>query len=933
MTFIGQSIDMNDENVLLKQFFQNFLAKEKDKDGINDEYVTFLKILWVRLGDLIDKNKIARKIYILEQIEKYLVDDSFQTQINSSNLPNVSELAAFQETNTPEIKLKEIDLVNFRGFRANDNGNGRKIKFNEKTTLFFAPNGGGKTSLCEGIEWALTGDTYEHTKRKTDSSVSYFQNRSNNEPRYQNTKLTLSNDQLLIPNIIFDRCFLEKNRIEKFAKLAMQPNKDLQEILGELFGFSEVVDFFKEFGQDFSPTDNEKHLLGRENWQTWLDWSNKKNELEKILEEAKREEEQAGDNLKKLTGEKSFDDKKLEIEEKGKALHTALESIEKNSSTDFSAKSFQNKIDFYLENIKRWKKYEKDISDNAKNLNFESLFQAANNIFQNDYKDNKCPLCDTPIRQQAGSPKHVCVVTDPHLKTEQELKKLKKLTEWKNEKNQLEVDLKGFSFRDIRDEWQRIQQNLTYENWKEIGGGIEKPSFPDINFAKMESKLDNSPKLFFDSCESALNKDFSKLVELEKRISVYKEIKNGLLKEKPKKEIEIQKLRDQSTKLQEQKNVLSAKQEIKKSSEERLQKIVDQSNNSKLFKKILDVYKTFYDDLQNFQSGSILAEGADIDDYVTGFYRALNLHDSDGEVIKQINFPKALQEDFCLTYESNGVSTCNALDILSEGHLKTLGLAALLARAAKYNTSLLVFDDAINAIDSDHRDNIACLLSSSFSDEAGIKSFGNKWNQIKQYINECQLIITSHDRFFDEKISNLFTKDDQLRYVLYSGAEGVDFCEKGNPANFEAKVESFLNPDTQDVRSAIFYCRIWLEEILLDKATHFRRSDNSAMKFKEPIDPKTRSLKNPALEIVICNLIDELKKDGTTEDEKKIGEILDKIYQEREGKYVWFFEILNQESHSRRFDHVDVSNAPTSNEVQAIFNKIQDIQTLKSNNV
>ena len=81
------------------------------------------------------------------------------------------------------------------------------------------------------------------------------------------------------------------------------------------------------------------------------------------------------------------------------------------------------------------------------------------------------------------------------------------------------------------------------------------------------------------------------------------------------------------------------------------------------------------------------------------------------------------------------------------------------------------------------------------------------------------------------------------------------------------------------------------------------------------------------------NLIDELKKDGTTEDEKKIGEILDKIYQEREGKYVWFFEILNQESHSRRFDHVDVSNAPTSNEVQAIFNKIQDIQTLKSNNV
>ena len=50
----------------------------------------------------------------------------------------------------------------------------------------------------------------------------------------------------------------------------MQPNKDLQEVLGELFGFSDVVDFFKEFGQDLSPTDNEKGRPGRENWQLKL---------------------------------------------------------------------------------------------------------------------------------------------------------------------------------------------------------------------------------------------------------------------------------------------------------------------------------------------------------------------------------------------------------------------------------------------------------------------------------------------------------------------------------------------------------------------------------------------------------------------------------------------------------------------------------------
>ena len=224
---------------------------------------------------------------------------------------------------------------------------------------------------------------------------------------------------------------------------------------------------------------------------------------------------------------------------------------------------------------------------------------------------------------------------------------------------------------------------------------------------------------------------------------------------------------------------------------------------------------------------------------------------------------------------------------------------------------MLVFDDAINAIDSDHRDNIAHLIAGKFEDEQGKFAFSDKWNQIKEYLSQCQFIITSHDRFFDEKLANLFDKENQIRYVLYCGNNGIDFSEKGAPANFEKKIEDYLNPETQDIRSAIFYCRIWLEEILL---------------------AKTPSLNNPALEIVMSDLIDELKKDTATEEENKIAEILNKIYQEREDKYVWFFDILNQESHYRRFDHVDISNAPTSQEVETIFNNIQKVDELNLHN-
>jgi len=156
---------MNEERAMLRQFFQNFLAQEKGKENISEEYLNFLKILWLCFDDFTPKTKILRKIYILEQIEKFLIDDTFKKQVEEIELPDQNELAVSKNSQTPIIKLKEINLVNFRGFQANNDGRGRTIDFNEKATLFFAPNGGGKTSLCEALEWTLTGDTSERTER------------------------------------------------------------------------------------------------------------------------------------------------------------------------------------------------------------------------------------------------------------------------------------------------------------------------------------------------------------------------------------------------------------------------------------------------------------------------------------------------------------------------------------------------------------------------------------------------------------------------------------------------------------------------------------------------------------------------------------------------------------------------------------------------
>lgn len=920
--------DTKTASPLLKNFFENFLSKELERNDIPTEYLSLLKILLFGFDEIVTKPKIPRRICILELIEKYLIVDKFRKTVDEIELPKTDAFLESQGSETPKIKLKNLDIVNFRGFRSNSDGTGRKIFFNGKTNLFFAPNGGGKSSLCEALEWTLTGDTSEHAQRSTEPTDTYFQNKNVSEPSYKKTKLHMVKEfNFDTPNTAFDRCFLEKNRIEKFAKIATQRGVDVQNILGELFGLTEIVDFFNEFGQDLSPTSYEKS--DRENWQTWLDWEDKKRDLEKSLEESKGEENTALEELNELLDNKKYDDKKKEIEAEIQKLAKELESLRVDSSTQFSNEDILANIKGLLEKLKQWKECKEGIAKNAANLDFESLYQTASKIFQTNQNLSTCPLCDTPIKQIGGLiSKHKCVVTDPREKTKNELKKLEALTELKSKKSDTESVIRK-DFVNIKNEWTNIQSNLKDENWSVISNSTSKPELPDIDTQSIESLMHGDFESFAESCERAFNQDFSQISTVGKSVLSYKQKRQELQTKKQEQEGKIDKLKESLDKLETTYETFSNKKAISEKGKASLEKLKEQSGNSGVFKKSLGEYIKFYNSLHGFLSTAILAEAKDIDGLVTGFYRALNLHDHDGELVKSIKFPKKIQEDFCLIYQKDEEGICNALQVLSEGHLKTLGLSALLARAAKLNTPLLVFDDAINAIDSDHRDNIAHLLAGKFTDEQGEYAFEDKWGQIKDYLRNCQFIITSHDRFFDEKLANLFDKDNQIRYVLYCGRNGVDFCERGTPANFEKKIEDYLNPDTQDIRSAIFYSRIWLEDILFNIAIHFRKpGSNKQIEFSNVVDRKTKSLKNPELTKLLDKLVSNLNNDGTTEEHKEIASILEQIRQEKDGKYVWFFEILNQESHYRRNDHVDISNAPTSIEVKTIFNNIQKIHNL-----
>jgi hypothetical protein len=87
-----------------------------------------------------------------------------------------------------------------------------------------------------------------------------------------------------------------------------------------------------------------------------------------------------------------------------------------------------------------------------------------------------------------------------------------------------------------------------------------------------------------------------------------------------------------------------------------------------------------------------------------------------------------------IEYSGERGTRFDALLVLSEGHIKCLGLAILLAKNISQRCPLVAFDDVVNAIDDDHRDGIW----RTFFEDA--------------FLDGKQIILTSHAEEFLHRI-------------------------------------------------------------------------------------------------------------------------------------------------------------------------------------
>lgn len=125
---------------------------------------------------------------------------------------------------------------------------------------------------------------------------------------------------------------------------------------------------------------------------------------------------------------------------------------------------------------------------------------------------------------------------------------------------------------------------------------------------------------------------------------------------------------------------------------------------------------------------------ADLGELVVQLYNAFNRYDAPKDQLAGIKLPLVSGERIEIAYQSEPTKFFDALHVLSEGHIRCIGLSILLAKNLKTNSPLLIFDDPVNAIDDEHRKAIRETL---YKDE---------------FFKEKQIILACHGEEFLKNI-------------------------------------------------------------------------------------------------------------------------------------------------------------------------------------
>lgn len=693
--------------------------------------------------------------------------------------------------------LASLQAKNFRGFGdLGGDDKGTLLRFSKSKNIFYAPNGGGKTSLCEALEYGTTGHIKEAERRKT-KIREYIRRGSAKE------SLTLrgANKAKVVQSITWSSCFVDRNRLQEFSLLGSKDTGSAEsDVLATLFGLEELQEVISRFVRPESF--NLTSYLRSDNAVAMATLVQRRD----VLIEKRRALFEAINDLNsrvcQMLGLASGHHHavkarfvRLEVlrELKVKAAER-LKNLE--SPVPFTLRRLARVASISTRLLERKAKIESALLKDASALNYRAVFEAIQAIERDGTEGvDACPACTTPLRS---------VTENPFEKARRELQALNNLTKLQaaNRQNQgrviqlanritagvLGVDSNTrqgvpcmVSLEGLRAATTAFQNAITRTD----AAVLVLEAFNELMVGN-----DEQLRRYVSACDRKLaevSRADVAVAELDSEVNAIKlteESLRVLFDEKKAAQRELEPTGAQMADLACQRAELATSN-------------ADNVHFNSFIHALQVEYGNLYHDLISYKLSLEKARLSGIESKAAEYYKAINNHDDEHERIDALCFEK-ISDRYRIKISNSDGTSIDAFSVLSEGHLRALGLSLLLAVAEKNKFPLIVFDDVVNAIDSDHRSNIIDLI---FSDP---------------YLCRTQMIVTTHNRLFWERFCIIAERhrlaDQHTSNVMSYTNKGIVLVD--HPGGFQEKVYRALA--VFDIRQALVYCRIWFESMVVE---------------------------------------------------------------------------------------------------------------------
>lgn len=234
-------------------------------------------------------------------------------------------------------------------------------------------------------------------------------------------------------------------------------------------------------------------------------------------------------------------------------------------------------------------------------------------------------------------------------------------------------------------------------------------------------------------------------------------------------------------------------------------------HNKDVLRNKLKIIKIIYNEYSLVKQKEIAAIYDNIKSEINDFYKILHPDDPHYNIDIELSRTRSTN----LTIDYSTVEEIHPKAYLSEGHQDSLGLCIFLAFAKNFNQecNLLILDDVVSTIDSNHREFIGKLLNEQFSNyQHIITTHDDIWfQQLIKYMSFKRFVITNWNIKEGPIIQGHLQSWDKIRQKLDDGDKSaggdartyLEWILKN--ATFNTRTKSIIKPSGDYTVGDLFY--------------------------------------------------------------------------------------------------------------------------------